>query len=385
MNIETVKTFQSLKTPFYYYDTALLRATLQSATQEANRHGFHLHYAVKANANPRILEIIQDYGIGADCVSGNEVARAVEYGFHPDRIVYAGVGKSDDEIRLALGKDIFCFNCESLPEIEVINTLAGELGKKASIALRVNPNVDAHTHHYITTGIEENKFGFYLYDLEHAIAVCRELENIRLIGLHFHIGSQITDLTVFRGLCLRVNEIQARLQEQGIILPHVNFGGGLGINYDCPSCGLIPDFASYFQTFADFFEAQPGQQLHFELGRSLVGQCGSLVSRVLYVKEGKHKKFVILDAGMNDLLRPALYQAFHRIENLTSIQPYEKYDIVGPICESSDCFGKDRELPATRRGDLIVIRSCGAYGEVMASRYNLRDLPGSFFFRDIEK
>ena len=336
MNIETVKTFQSLKTPFYYYDTALLRATLQSATQEANRHGFHLHYAVKANANPRILEIIQDYGIGADCVSGNEVARAVEYGFHPDRIVYAGVGKSDDEIRLALGKDIFCFNCESLPEIEVINTLAGELGKKASIALRVNPNVDAHTHHYITTGIEENKFGFYLYDLEHAIAVCRELENIRLIGLHFHIGSQITDLTVFRGLCLRVNEIQARLKEQGIILPHVNFGGGLGINYDCPSCGLIPDFASYFQTFADFFEAQPGQQLHFELGRSLVGQCGSLVSRVLYVKEGKHKKFVILDAGMNDLLRPALYQAFHRIENLTSIQPYEKYDIVGPICESSD-------------------------------------------------
>ena len=385
MNIETVKTFQSLKTPFYYYDTALLRATLQSATQEANRHGFHLHYAVKANANPRILEIIQDYGIGADCVSGNEVARAVEYGFHPDRIVYAGVGKSDDEIRLALGKDIFCFNCESLPEIEVINTLAGELGKKASIALRVNPNVDAHTHHHITTGIEENKFGFYLYDLEHAIAVCRELENIRLIGLHFHIGSQITDLTVFRGLCLRVNEIQARLKEQGIILPHVNFGGGLGINYDCPSCGLIPDFASYFQTFADFFEAQPGQQLHFELGRSLVGQCGSLVSRVLYVKEGKHKKFVILDAGMNDLLRPALYQAFHRIENLTSIQPYEKYDIVGPICESSDCFGKDRELPATRRGDLIVIRSCGAYGEVMASRYNLRDLPGSFFFRDIEK
>ena len=379
MNIETVKTFQSLKTPFYYYDTALLRATLQSATQEANRHGFHLHYAVKANANPRILEIIQDYGIGADCVSGNEVARAVEYGFHPDRIVYAGGGKSDDEIRLALEKDIFCFNCESLPEIEVINTLAGELGKKASIALRVNPNVDAHTHHYITTGIEENKFGFYLYDLEHAIAVCRELENIRLIGLHFHIGSQITDLTVFRGLCLRVNEIQARLKEQGIILPHVNFGGGLGINYDCPSCGLIPDFASYFQTFADFFEAQPGQQLHFELGRSLVGQCGSLVSRVLYVKEGKHKKFVILDAGMNDLLRPALYQAFHRIENLTSIQPYEKYDIVGPICESSDCFGKDRELPATRRGDLIAIRSCGAYGEVMASRYNLRDLPGSFF------
>ena len=295
--------------------------------------------------------------------------------------MYAGVGKSDEEIRLALEKGIFCFNCESLPEIEVINMLAGEMGKKASIALRVNPNVDAHTHHYITTGIEENKFGFYLYDLDRAITACREMENIHLIGLHFHIGSQITDLTVFRGLCLRVNEIQSRLKEQGILLPHVNFGGGLGINYDCPTCGLIPDFASYFQIFADFFEALPGQQLHFELGRSLVGQCGSLISRVLYVKEGKHKKFVILDAGMNDLLRPALYQAFHRIENLTSAGEHEKYDVVGPICESSDCFGKDRELPLTKRGDLIAIRSCGAYGEVMASRYNLRELPGSYFSR----
>lgn len=379
MNIEVIKTFQNRKTPFYYYDTTLLRATLQAAVQAAIRHGFHLHYAIKANANPQILDIIQSYGIGADCVSGNEVARAVKCGFPADRIVYAGVGKSDEEIRLALEEEIFCFNCESLPEIEVINTIAGSLGKKAPIAIRINPNVDAHTHHYITTGIEENKFGFYLYDLDRAIAACQKLENIQLIGLHFHIGSQITDLTVFRGLCLRVNEIQARLKEQGIILPHINFGGGLGINYDCPTCGLIPDFASYFQIFADFFEALPNQQLHFELGRSLVGQCGSLISKVLYVKEGKHKKFVILDAGMNDLLRPALYQAFHRIENLTSVEAHEKYDIVGPICESSDCFGKDRELPATHRGDLIAIRSCGAYGEIMASQYNLRDLPGYYF------
>lgn len=382
MNIDTIKIFQSLKTPFYYYDTTLLRATLQTAMQEVNRHHFHLHYAIKANANPTLLKIIQSHGIGADCVSGNEVARSTKYGFSPDRIVYAGVGKSDNEIRLALNKEIFCFNCESLPEIEIINSLAGELGRKANIALRINPNVDAHTHHYITTGIEENKFGFYLYDLDHAVEACDKLENIQLIGLHFHIGSQITDLTVFRGLCLRVNEIQARLKSHGIILPHINFGGGLGINYDCPACGLIPDFASYFQTFADFFEAEPGQQLHFELGRSLVGQAGSLISKVLYVKEGKHKKFAILDAGMNDLLRPALYQAFHRIENLTSVGAIEKYDIVGPICESSDCFGKDRELPITSRGDLIAIRSCGAYGEVMASRYNLRDLPGSYFSKE---
>ena len=379
MNTEDIETLQSLKTPFYYYDTRLLRDTLQRAVEAARQHDFILHYAIKANANPKILDIIQSYGIGADCVSGNEIFQAVKHGFPSQRIVYAGVGKNDDEILLALKNNIFCFNCESLPEIEVINTLAGELGKKASIALRVNPNVDAHTHHYITTGMEENKFGFYLHDLEHAVRACREMENIQLIGLHFHIGSQITDLSVFQKLCQRVNDIQRHLKDLDITLPHVNFGGGLGINYDCPTCNPIPDFASYFQIFTDSFERQAGQQVHFELGRSLVGQAGSLISRVLYVKEGQHKKFVILDAGMNDLLRPALYQAFHHIENLTSNGVHEKYDIVGPICESSDCFGKDRDLPSTKRGDLIAIRSCGAYGEAMASHYNLRELPGSYF------
>ena len=246
MNIETIKTFQTLKTPFYYYDTTLLQATLQAASQAAKKHGFHLHYAIKANANPHILDIIQSHGIGADCVSGNEVAQAVANGFSAQQIVYAGVGKSDEEIRLALEKGIFCFNCESLPEIEVINMLAGEMGKKASIALRVNPNVDAHTHHYITTGIEENKFGFYLYDLDRAITACREMENIHLIGLHFHIGSQITDLTVFRGLCLRVNEIQSPSRElrrwlgHQLRLPHVWSNPRL--------CFLFPDFCRFLRS-----------------------------------------------------------------------------------------------------------------------------------------
>ena len=374
-----IHAFQKLSTPFYYYDITLLRETLRLASEEARRHHFHLHYAVKANANPRLLAVIREYGLGADCVSGNEVAAALESNFPGSSIVYAGVGKSDKEIRFALENDILCFNCESFPELEIIDAIAGELHKKAKVALRINPNVDAHTHHYITTGLEENKFGFYLYDLEKAVERCHELKNIDWIGLHFHIGSQITDLTVFRGLCIRVNEIQQRLLSRGFTPRYINFGGGLGINYDCPTCGMIPDFASYFQTFADFFEALPGQQIHFEPGRSLVGQCGSLISRVLYIKEGKKKKFAILDAGMSDLIRPALYQAFHRMENLTSTGEIEPYDIVGPICESADSFGKAVDLPVTRRNDLIALRSCGAYGEVMASRYNLRPIPPAHY------
>ena len=381
MNIETIKTFQTLKTPFYYYDTTLLQATLQAASQAANEHGFNLHYAIKANANPHILDIIQSHGIGADCVSGNEVAQAVASGFPSEQIVYAGVGKSDEEIRLALEKEIFCFNCESLPEIEVINMLAGEMGKKASVALRVNrqrgcPHASLHHHGNRRKQVQVRT----PYDLDHAITACREMEHIKLIGLHFHIGSQITDLTVFRGLCLRVNEIQSRLKRTGNQFSSRELRRWIRHQFRRPMCGLIPDFASYFQIFADFFEAQPGQATHFELGRSLVGQCGSLISRVLYVKEGKHKKFVILDAGMNDLLRPALYQAFHRIENLTSVGEHEKYDVVGPICESSDCFGKDRELPLTNRGDLIAIHSCGAYGEVMASSIQSPRITGKLLF-----
>lgn len=371
------KKISELKTPCYFYDLALLEKTLQKVTEEAAKYpAFHVHYAIKANANPVLLKRIREYRLGADCVSGNEIKRAVECGFPGNSIVYAGVGKSDEEILTALEEDIFCFNCESLPEIRVIDELAGKTGKRARIALRINPNVDAHTHHYITTGIEENKFGIYLCDLESVLNELPALSHIELTGLHFHIGSQITDMTVFRSLCLKVNEIQQGLRNKGITLPHVNFGGGLGIDYGNPHAEPIADFASYFATFARYFEPScPNQQVHFELGRSLVAHCGDLLSRVLYVKEGKNKKFVILDAGMNDLLRPALYQAFHKIENITSRLPEEKYDVVGPICESSDCFGKEVTLPRTSRGDMIVIHSAGAYGETMASRYNLRDLP----------
>ncbi len=374
-------TFQKYPTPFYYYDLAVLRETLQRIKTESGKHGFYVHYALKANANEEVLASVREFGLGADCVSGNEVKRAVECGFASEQIVFAGVGKNDAEINYALGKNISCFNCESLQELEVINGLAATAGKTAQIALRINPNVNANTHKYITTGLEENKFGINLWELEEVVGRLKELKNLYLTGLHFHIGSQITDLSSFKSLCLRVNEIQGWFVSRKIKIENVNVGGGLGVDYHAPDTNRFPDFAAYFDLFKEFLELRPGQQVHFELGRAVVAQCGSLISKVLYIKKGVKTNFVILDAGMTELIRPALYQSYHKIENvsredLTAKVPLPapcKYDVVGPICESSDCFGKAVTLPETFRGDLIAIRSAGAYGEVMASEYNLRD------------
>ncbi len=377
---EIIERFNNTPTPFYYYDLELLKDTLMIVKEESGKYNYHVHYALKANSNVEILETVQSYGLGADCVSGNEITRAIESGFSSEKIAFAGVGKSDEEINTGLENDIFCFNCESIPELVVIDVLAQKKKKIANIALRINPNVEANTHHYITTGLEENKFGINRWELEDVLATLQSLKNIRLIGLHFHIGSQITDLSNFKGLCLRVNEIQEWFYEHQIIVKHINVGGGLGINYENPKQELIPDFKSYFKLFNDLLELRPQQDLHFELGRSIVGQCGTLISKVLYVKKGVNTNFAIIDAGMTELIRPALYQAFHKIENLTSIvDKNERYDIVGPICESSDCFGKALILPATTRGDMIAINSCGAYGEVMASQYNLRKLPKTIY------
>ncbi len=367
--------FSTKETPFYYYDIDLLKKTLDAVKKAAPKE-YHIHYALKANSNTKILKLIREAGFGADCVSGNEVKRAYLCGFKPADIVFAGVGKSDAEINFALDKDIFCFNAESKAELTVINELAKAKKKKARIALRINPNVDAHTHKYITTGLEENKFGINPYEFDDVLALIKQLPNIELIGLHFHIGSQIGSLTPFRNLCQRVNEINKWFIEKGYLLPNINVGGGLGINYHQPDSEAIVDFGSFFNVFKQFLELKPTQQVHFELGRAFVGQCGSLISKVLYIKTGIATNFAILDAGMTELIRPALYQAYHKIENISnSSQPFVKYDVVGPICESSDCFGKAVLLSETKRGDLIAIRSAGAYGEVMASHYNLRTDP----------
>ncbi len=377
-----IEKIKGIETPFYFYNTTLLRDTLEIAKNEAAKFGYHIHYAIKANANTRLLSIIREHGIGTDCVSGGEIQAALKAGFPASKIVFAGVGKADWEINLALDNDIFCFNVESIPELEVINELAVQKNKVASIAIRVNPNVDAHTHHYITTGLQENKFGVNLVDLDKVIDKAIELSNIHLVGLHFHIGSQITDLSSFATLSVRINEIQAQLAERRIRLEHINVGGGLGIDYEHPNRKPIPDFKEYFETFHKHIRLYEGQTLHCELGRSIMAQCGSLISRVLYVKEGTVKKFAILDAGMTDLIRPALYQAYHKIENISSDEEIEQYDIVGPICESSDCFGKEVDLNKVHRGDLIAIRSAGAYGEIMASAYNLRRLPKAYLLED---
>lgn len=376
---ENILRFKEVHTPFYFYNTALLKETLQKIKKEISAHkNYIVHYAIKANANPKLLRLIAQAGFGADCVSGGEIQRALDTGFPASKIVFAGVGKSDWEINLGLDNDIFCFNVESEPELEVINELAKARGKIASVAFRINPNIGAHTHANITTGLAENKFGIAMKDMEHIIQKAEQLCHIRVLGLHFHIGSQILEMDDFIALCQRINQLIEQLRQAHHQIEHINVGGGLGIDYEHPDKHPIPNFSSYFNTYAKYLNLSDGQQLHFELGRAVVGQCGSLITRVLYVKQGATKQFIIVDAGMTDLIRPALYQAHHQIENLNSREVLEKYDVVGPICESSDVFAKDILLPKTHRGDLIALHSAGAYGEIMASQYNCRALPQSY-------
>lgn len=374
-----VNKFRELETPFYYYDVNVLRETLSCINKEAGKYNnFCVHYAVKANANHKVLTIIRESGLGADCVSGGEIRAAIKAGFPTNKIVYAGVGKTDWEINLGLDYDIFCFNVESVPELEIINELAAAKGKTARVAFRINPNVGAHTHANITTGLAENKFGISMEDMDKVIDMAGTLPHVKFVGLHFHIGSQILDMGDFVALCNRVNELQEKLYARQIIVEHINVGGGLGIDYAHPNRQAIPNLTEYFATYHKHLKLRPQQTLHFELGRAVVGQCGSLISKVIYVKQGTNKQFAILDAGMTDLIRPALYQAYHKIENITSEEPMETYDVVGPICESSDVFGKAIDLNKAHRGDLFALRSAGAYGEIMASAYNCRALPKGY-------
>lgn len=370
-----------MHTPCYVYDLDLLRRTLAEASKASKAvANSHIHYAMKANSNPTILREISREGFGVDCVSGGEIALALECGFKPEGVEFAGVGKTDEEILFALHAGIGCFNVEGTEELEVISQLAVQEGLTARVALRINPNVGAHTHANITTGLAENKFGINLENMEAAVNLAVSLPGIEFLGLHFHIGSQILDMTDFQALCNRINELQEWFINHGVALKSINVGGGLGIDYQHPEIHPIPDFKAYFDTFATHLHLLPGQEFHCEPGRSIVGQCGSLISRCTFVKKGSVKNFVILDAGMNDLVRPAMYQAYHKIENISSKDGQETlYDVVGPICESSDCFSKGIYLPKVTRGDLLAIRSAGAYGEAMASTYNTRKLPSVLF------
>jgi diaminopimelate decarboxylase len=385
MTIFPIEKFRETRTPFYYYDTTLLRKTIEEVKNEAAKYdNFVVHYAVKANANPKILKIISEGGLGVDCVSGGEIEAAIQAGFPSKGIVFAGVGKADWEINTALDANIFCFNVESVPELEVINELAQAKNKTANVCFRINPEVGAHTHANITTGLAENKFGIAMNDMVQVIERALSLKNIKFSGLHFHIGSQILEMNDFEQLCVRINELQEVLKSKGIKVENINVGGGLGINYDDPEKDPVPDFKSYFETFAKGLRLEPGQKVHFELGRSIVAQMGSLITKVLYVKKGVNKLFCIVDAGMTDLIRPALYQASHKIENITTSNATETYDVVGPICESSDVFAKGIQVGECTRGDLLAMRSAGAYGEIMASQYNCRELPVGYISEDFK-
>lgn len=396
--------FKSIPTPFYYYDTELLELTLKELKSASNFPGYKVHYAVKANSEPRIISQIAKAGLGADAVSIHEVERAIASGISPKNIVFAGVGKTDNEIITALKLHVGILNIESVEELQVISDLAKAENVVANVALRVNPDIDAHTHHYITTGLSENKFGIDRRMLAHALELTRTLPNIHLRGLHFHIGSQITDLTPYSILCQRINELLDRYSDY--TFETINLGGGLGIDYDNPDSNPIPPFQELFNIVHQTLNQRPGQEVHFELGRAIVAQCGSLITRALYIKKGIDKKFLIVDGGMTELIRPALYQAHHTCQNLTAeaknlcdtqldyqrnispadchekndnCTPTEIYDVVGPVCESSDVFAHDERLPISHRGDFIAFRSAGAYGQAMASNYNLRPLPQAVF------
>jgi len=379
----SIEQLPRVQTPYYIYDTALLQRTLDAIHAETRDHdNWHVHYAVKANAHPDILRQIAAAGFGADCVSGGEVQAALAAGFPASEIVFAGVGKADWEIRNALKAGIAMFNVESLEELEVIHEIATLLNTRARVSFRINPDVGAHTHAHITTGKAENKFGIAKEDMVHVIRQAQQMQRIDFMGLHFHIGSQLLEMDDFAALCTRVNELQDELEAAGLRADNINVGGGLGVDYQDPDAHPVPNFKAYFQTFTRGLKLREGQQLHFELGRAVVAQMGSLITRCLYVKQAKVKKFAIVDAGFTDLIRPAFYGAYHKVENLTAATRGEGeptlYDVVGPICESSDVFVTDYSMPATRRGDLIALRSAGAYGEIMASGYNCRALPKGY-------
>lgn len=410
LELKEFEKFEELQTPFWYYDLDLLRRTADEVAKYSRKYGIGVNYALKANVEPRILQIISSKGFGADCVSGNEVIYAVEHGFRPETVVFAGVGKTDREISRAIDLGIGCFNVESLMELEVIDSIASAKGVRVNVAVRINPDIDAHTHKYVTTGLEENKFGISRHEFDGVIELLKKCKSVDFRGLHFHVGSQILDVReVYGEECRRASEIVDYFESRGLVVKNIDLGGGLGVNYKDPDSEPIPDFGTWFSTINDNLKRRPDQRVIIEPGRSIVAQCGSLISRVVFVKHGEHKSFLILDAGMNDLIRPALYGAYHHIENLTveelnnssthktragaatqektapteRPESYTFYDVTGPVCESDDVWGTDRRLPESHRGDLLAISSAGAYGSVMSSRYNLRDIAPAVFSDDL--
>ena len=377
---------KEIETPFYLYDINLLRQTLESVVYESNKYNYKVHYAIKANNDDYLLSIIKEYGIGIDCASGNEVRKAIESGFDPKTVVYAGVGKRDKEIRYAIEQDILAINCESIEELQVVNQIAGEWGKKADIGLRLNPDIDPKTNRCIDTGQADSKFGIAYEEILDNVELIKSLENINIIGIHIHIGSQIRELHVFENMCNKANAIVEKLESLGFSFRIVDVGGGLGINYDVPENEPIPNFASLFSIVHEYLNVE-GKEVHFEFGRSIVGECGELITSVLYNKTtATGRRLLIIDASMTELIRPMLYGSYHNIENITSQEDiFTKYTVVGTACESTDVFDENVSLKRSKRGDLLSIKSAGAYGRSMASEYNMHELPKAVYSDQLTK
>ena len=371
---------RAYETPFYLYDMALLRQTLESVVYESKRYGYHLHYAIKANYDDRILQVIREYGLGIDCASGNELKKAIEAGFDPKKIVYAGVGKKDKELKYAIEQEILAINVESLEELFLLDKLSGEAGKVTEVALRVNPDIDPKTNHCIDTGQADSKFGISYEEILENADELKKLKNLKLIGIHLHIGSQIRELHVFENMCNKVNVIVENMERLGFSFRFVDVGGGLGVNYEVPENEPIPNFASLFSIIHNHLSVGD-REVHFEFGRAIVAECGELITSVLFNKTtATGRRLVIVDASMTELIRPALYGSYHNIENITSDSELTtKYTVVGTACESTDVFQENVSLKKTKRGDLLALKSAGAYGMSMASRYNLHDLPGAVY------
>lgn len=377
---EKLSALSALRTPFYFYDMDLFQRTVEEAASCAARYGVDVHYAAKANCDARLMSIIASTGFGADCVSEGELRLALDAGVPASKIEFSGVGKSDREILEAIRAGIGSINVESVQELYIVDAIAEHYGLVANVSLRINPNIDAHTFRYVTSGLYANKFGIPRSEFEAAAKMLSECRNIRFKGLHFHIGSQIRDLeNVFTLVCDNANETIAWFESRGFKVENVNLGGGLGVNYEDPDGEQVPDFDTWFRVIAERIDRTGGRRVHVEPGRAFVAQCATLISRVLFVKDSGSKTFLVLDAGMNNMVRPAFYGAYHRIENLSaSLRPALGetclYDIVGPVCESSDTWGKNRRMALSVRGDLVAVRSAGAYGQAMQNSYNLRPM-----------
>ncbi len=363
---------EKVGTPFYCYSTATLTRHYQVFAAAIPKDAL-IAFSVKANSNQAVLKTLGGLGAGADVVSGGELARALAAGIPPEKIVFSGVGKTDAEMAAALNADIHQFNVESLPELEALNRAANAMGKRAPVALRINPDVDAKTHAKITTGTAETKFGIAYTRARAAYAQAARMSGIEIVGVDVHIGSQVTTLDPFAAAFARIGELIAQLRADGHTISRLDLGGGLGVPYARDN-EPPPDPAAYGAMVTQVTKAF-GCTLSFEPGRLIAANAGILVSRVLYVKHGDARTFAIIDAGMNDLIRPALYDSHHDIMAVREPDPetrHLRYDVVGPVCETADLFARNRALPELKSGDLVAIMGAGAYGAVMSSSYNSR-------------